>query len=247
MITYGLIGFPLAQSFSQKYFTTKFENERIDARYLNFPIPSIDEFTGLLSHHPYLAGMNVTIPYKEQVIPFLDELDETAKEIGAVNVIKFDWNGDRPRLKGFNTDTLGFVKSLDPLLKPIHTKALILGTGGAAKSVAYSLKKLGIAFRFVSRNPQGTAQVSYDTLTREIMESYHLIINTSPLGMFPNVESCPDIPYDFLTQDHLLYDLVYNPEVTSFLQKGLDKGAQIKNGLEMLYIQADEAWKIWNG
>ncbi|MFT3738973.1 MAG: shikimate dehydrogenase [Breznakibacter sp.] len=246
MDTYGLIGYPLAQSFSQKYFSSKFDIERIDARYLNFSIPSINEFPGLVSHHPYIAGMNVTIPYKEQIIPFLDEIDETAKEIGAVNVINFDWINEKPFLKGYNTDTIGFTRSLLPLLKPMHSKALILGTGGAAKSVAYSLKKLGLIYRFVSRHPQNTAQIGYNDLTAEVMDSHLLIVNTSPLGMFPNINGCPEIPYDFLTSDHLLYDLVYNPEVTTFLRKGLEKGAQIKNGLEMLYIQADEAWKIWN-
>lgn len=246
MKTYGLIGYPLAQSFSQKYFSAKFEKEGINAQYLNFPIPTIDEFKELIGHHPYIAGMNVTIPYKERVIPFLDELDDTAREIGAVNVIKFNWDGTKPHLKGYNSDTIGFYNSLKPLLQPHHTKALILGTGGAAKSVAYSLKKLGISYRFVSRQPHGLGHVTYDQLTREIMESYHLIVNTSPLGMYPNVNASPDIPYQFLGKQHLLYDVVYNPEVTEFLQKGLEQGASIKNGLEMLHLQANAAWEIWN-
>jgi shikimate dehydrogenase len=246
MKTYGLIGYPLAQSFSQKYFSAKFERENINAQYLNFPIPSIDEFKELIEHHPYIAGMNVTIPYKEKVIPFLDGLDDTAIEIGAVNVIKFTWNDGKPNLKGYNSDTIGFTNSLLPLLKPSHNKALILGTGGAAKAVAYSLKKLGIAFRFVSRHPQSTGHVTYDQLTQEILESYHLIINTSPLGMYPNVDASPDIPYHLLGKHHLLYDLVYNPETTQFMQKGLEYGASVKNGLEMLHLQADAAWEIWN-
>jgi shikimate dehydrogenase len=246
MKTFGLIGYPLTQSFSQKYFSAKFEREKTDARYLNFSIASIDELPGLIEHHPYIAGLNVTIPYKEKVFKYLNEVDIVAKEIAAVNVIKFNWNGDKPVLKGFNTDTIGFTNSPLPLLKPNHTKALILGTGGAAKSVAYSLKKLGILYRFVSRNPEGTAQVDYRNLTKEIIETYQLIINTSPLGMFPNIETYPDIPYQFIGPEHLLYDAVYNPEKTAFLAKSEENGATIKNGLEMLHIQAEEAWKIWN-
>ncbi|MBN2167570.1 MAG: shikimate dehydrogenase [Marinilabiliaceae bacterium] len=246
MRTFGLIGYPLSQSFSQKYFTEKFDQENINARYLNFPIASIDELPGLIQHHPYIAGLNVTIPYKEQVFKYLTEIDAIAKDIAAVNVIKFTWNKSHAILKGYNTDTIGFTNSLTPLLKTNHTKALILGTGGAAKSVAYSLKKLGILYRYVSRNPQGSSQVSYNSLTREIIESFPLIINSSPLGMYPNIETYPDIPYMYITNNHLLYDLVYNPEITEFLRRGKEHGAQIKNGLEMLHIQAQEAWKIWN-
>jgi len=246
MKTFGLIGFPLAQSFSQKYFSAKFTNEGIDAQYLNFPIPTIDEFPEILKAHPQLAGMNVTIPYKELVMKFLNDLDDVARDIAAVNVIQFKWDGNKPHLKGFNTDTIGFTRSLQPFLKSQHTNALILGSGGAAKSVAYSLKKLGIDFRFVSRNPQSNNDLSYEVLNAEILNTNKLIINTSPLGMFPNIDSSPDIPYHLINNDHLFYDLVYNPEVTTFLRKGAENGAVIKNGLEMLHIQAEEAWKIWN-
>jgi len=246
MKTFGLIGYPLKQSFSQKFFSEKFESEGMEARYLNFPITSIDEFNGLLKHHPYLAGLNVTIPYKELVIPYLDEINEVAKAIGAVNVIKFKHINNKTHLIGYNTDTIGFINSIKPLLKASHTKALILGTGGAAKSVAYSLKKLGITYRFVSRNPTEPSQVSYANLTSEILDTYHIIVNTSPIGMYPNIDEYPDIPYQHLSPDHLLYDVVYNPELTKFLELGAKQGATIKNGLEMLYIQAEESWKIWN-
>lgn len=246
MKTYGLIGYPLAQSFSQKYFSAKFANEGIDAQYLNFPIPSIDEFTNLLKEHPFIVGMNVTIPYKEQVMRYLNELDDVARDIAAVNVIKLQWKGKTPVLKGFNTDTIGFTNSLKPFLKSYHNKALILGTGGAAKSVAYSLKMLGIEYQYVSRTPKSVNEISYDSLNEAEMIGNKLIINTSPLGMFPNLDSYPNIPYQLVTSEHLFYDLVYNPEVTTFLRKGAENGAVIKNGLEMLYIQAEEAWKIWN-
>lgn len=246
MKTFGLIGYPLTQSFSQKYFTAKFEGEHIDAKYHLFSIPSIDEFPALLNQYKGIVGMNVTIPYKEQVMQFLTHLNPIAAEIGAVNVIKFNWDGPTPVLTGYNTDTIGFSRSLQPFLKPHHTKALILGTGGAAKSVAYSLSKLGIESKYVSRSPSGDDVLAYSQLDAAIMAEYTVIVNSSPLGMYPNVDNCPDIPYQLLTSDHLLYDLVYNPEVTLFLQKGADKGAAIKNGLEMLHIQADEAWKIWN-
>jgi shikimate dehydrogenase len=246
MKKFGLIGYPLAQSFSQKYFSNKFTNEDIDAQYLNFPIPDIREFTSLINDNPELAGMNVTIPYKEQVMQYLNDLDDVARDIAAVNVIRFIRDGNTLKLKGYNTDNIGFTKSLLPFLKPKHTQALILGTGGAAKSVAYSLNKLGIKFLFVSRNPKNGNEISYESLDEAAMNTYKLIINTSPLGMFPNVSTCPDIPYQYVGKDHLFYDLVYNPEITTFLSKGAENGAVIKNGLEMLHIQADEAWKIWN-
>ncbi|ASB50751.1 shikimate dehydrogenase family protein [Alkalitalea saponilacus] len=246
MRTFGLIGYPLSHSFSQGYFTEKFKKEKIDARYLNFPIASISEFKGLLEQHPYLAGLNVTIPYKEQVIPFLDELDEEAGLIGAVNVIKISWNNNKPFLKGFNSDVTGFFNSLTPLIKPEHTKALILGTGGASKAVSHALLKAGILYRFVSRTPKAPSHVSYDSLTPEIISEYKIIINTSPIGMHPNTEEAPDIPYESITENHLVYDLIYNPETTLFMEKAAEKGATIKNGLEMLHLQAEEAWRIWN-
>lgn len=246
MQTFGLIGYPLGHSFSQSYFTEKFKKENIDARYLNFPIPVINELPDLLKKHPYLAGLNVTIPYKQQVIDYLDELDPRAKEIGAVNVIKITWKNKVPYLKGYNSDVIGFSRSITPLLKPLHTKALILGTGGASKAVAYALKQLGLLFRFVSRNPNHPSHVSYQALTPEIIKEYKVIINTTPLGMAPDTDVAPPIPYEGITHEHLAFDLIYNPETTLFLNKCANKGAVIKNGLEMLHLQAEAAWEIFN-
>ena len=246
MKTFGLIGFPLTHSFSQRYFSQKFTDENISARYLNFPISTIDDFPELFTHHPYLAGLNVTIPYKQQVIPYLDELDNAAKEIGAVNVIKIFWDRKTPRLKGYNSDMVGFKNSLTSLLTVEHKKALILGTGGASKAVAEALKQLGINFNYASRTPKNSEILTYNQITANVLSERTLIINTTPLGMFPNSETCPDIPYDSLSPKHLLYDLVYNPEETLFLKKAKAHGAQVKNGLEMLHLQAEEAWRIWN-
>lgn len=246
MRTFGLIGYPLGHSFSQSFFSKKFAEEKIDARYLNFAIPEIGEFKGLLEQHPYLAGLNVTIPYKEQVIPYLDDLDAEAAKIGAVNVIKISWDNNKPFLKGYNSDVKGFVDSIQPMLKPYHSKALILGTGGASKAVAHGLLQCGILFRYVSRTPKAPAHVSYDSLTPEIVSEYKLIINTSPLGMYPRTDEYPPIPYEGLGREHLIYDLIYNPEETIFMKKASEKGAVTKNGLEMLCLQAEEAWRIWN-
>lgn len=246
MKTFGLIGYPLSHSFSQGYFSDKFSREKIDARYLNFAIESIAEFSGLLKQHPYLAGLNVTIPYKQQVIPFLNELDAEASEIGAVNVIKINWQEGKPYLKGYNSDVKGFTGSLEPMLKPFHTKALILGTGGASKAVAHGLLKLGILYRMVSRNPQGPSHVGYNDLTPEIISEYKLIINTSPIGMYPNWNECPAIPFNAIGKEHIIFDLIYNPSETLFMKKAAEKGATTKNGLEMLHLQAEEAWRIWS-
>jgi shikimate dehydrogenase len=246
MRTFGLIGYPLSHSFSQGYFTDKFRNEGIEARYLNFPIASINDFRGLLDQHPYLAGLNVTIPYKEQILPYIDELDEEAAHIGAVNVIKVIWKNKKPLLKGYNSDVKGFLDALQPMLQPWHGKALILGTGGASKAVAHGLLKAGILYRFVSRNPQTPSQVSYDSLTPEIISEYKLIINTSPLGMYPKTDECPDLPYAAISEKHLIYDLIYNPQMTLFMKRAAENGAVVKNGLEMLHLQAEEAWRIWN-
>lgn len=246
MKTYGLIGYPLSHSFSQIYFTGKFSRENIDARYLNFAIENITELPGLLKQHPYLAGLNVTIPYKQQIIPFLDDIDSEAAEIGAVNVIKITWTNGKPNLKGYNSDVKGFMDSLEPMLKPYHSKALILGTGGASRAVAHGLLKAGILYRLVSRNPQGLSQVGYNDLTPEIIDEYKLIINASPIGMYPKVDKYPDIIYDAISDRHLIFDLVYNPEETLFMKKASEKGAVVKNGLEMLHLQAEEAWRIWN-
>lgn len=246
MDKYGLIGYPLGHSFSCNYFNEKFANENIDAQYLNFEIPSITELPQILAEHPELKGLNVTIPYKQQVIPFLDELDKDALAIGAVNVIKvFPLKGGDCKLKGYNSDFIGFSQSIEPLLEPHHTKALVLGTGGASKAITYALTKLGLECTYVSRRPYPNAY-TYQKLTPEIMKEYTVIVNCTPLGMYPHTEQCPDIPYDLLTPNHLLYDLIYNPDITLFMRKGMDKGAVTKNGLEMLLLQAFAAWDIWN-
>ena len=237
----GLIGYPLSHSFSKKYFSEKFDTEQIEGfDYELFPIETIEKLTQLKADQNNLLGLNVTIPYKEQVIPFLDKLSDAAEKIGAVNTIKFQ-NG---KLFGYNTDVIGFKNSLLPLLKTSHKKALILGTGGAAKAVAYVMEELKIDFKYVSRRPK-TGQLTYEDLTQSVIEEYTLIINSTPLGTSPNVTQCPSIPYEFITEGHLLYDLVYNPSITAFMQKGLDKGAVAKNGLDMLIGQAEAAWSIW--
>ena len=243
MKLYGLIGFPLTHSFSKKYFTEKFQRENItDSNYENFPLLSLDEFPGLIHSHPELKGLNVTIPYKEQMLKFLDEIDEAAKEIGAVNTIKIA-DG---KLKGFNTDYLGFMQSIIKILEPHHSHALILGTGGSSKAVGYGLKKMGIDFHYVSRNPEQLEELNYSELDKDAIRSHKLIINTTPLGMFPDVDQCPPISYEFLTASHLLYDLIYNPEETLFLKKGKEQMAKTENGLEMLQLQAERSWEIWN-
>lgn len=242
MKLYGLIGFPLTHSFSKKYFTEKFQQTGIDnCLYENFPLENIDQIKHLLNNTD-LKGLNVTIPYKEQVLPFLDEQNEVVKAIGACNCIKIN-NG---KLKGFNTDVVGFENSIKNFLKPYHTKALIFGTGGAAKAVEYVLQKLNIDYLFVSRKKGTPKTISYHELKVEILQEHLLLINTTPLGMYPKVDDCPDIAYDYLTPQHHLYDLVYNPEKTLFLQKGEMKGATIQNGYEMLILQAEESWRIWN-
>ena len=245
MKKYGLLGYPLGHSFSRNYFNQKFEAERIDAEYLNFEIPEIKEIKNVIKENPELNGLNVTIPYKEQVIPYLDDLDEDARLIGAVNVIKFSKGlFGKAKLKGYNSDIIGFKHSIEPLLKEHHRKALILGTGGASKAVFQGLKQLGVASTFVSRKAKEYC-ITYEEITPKVMEQYTVIVNTTPLGMYPNVNACPDIPYDLLTSDHLLYDLLYNPDETLFMRKGKEKGAVVKNGLEMLLLQAFAAWEIW--
>lgn len=249
MDTYGLIGFPLKHSFSAKFFAEKFLREGIDAEYLNFEIEDIHEIRRVILFHQHMKGLNVTIPYKEKVLPFLHDISPEAEKIGAVNAIKVDRKpGDMYfyRLTGYNTDYIGFRDSLSPLLNPaVHRKALILGTGGASKAVAQALQDLNIDWQYVSRTPQGN-RLTYDMLTPEIMSTHQLIVNASPVGTFPHSDACPDIPYQLLTADHLLYDLVYNPEETLFLKKGKAQGTVTKNGREMLEIQAAAAWEIWN-
>lgn len=242
MKQYGLIGYPLTHSFSKKFFTEKFEKEYLsECRYDSFSIPTIDELVNIIKANPQLRGLNVTIPYKELVISFLDDKTELVKKIKACNCISIK-NG---KLIGYNTDAPAFELSLKEKLKSHHTKALILGTGGAAKAVEYSLRHLGILYKYVSRKPSAKS-FSYEQLTEEVMKEYYLIINTSPLGMHPNIIEAPQIPYQALTSKHYLFDLIYNPAKTLFLQKGEEQGADIKNGYEMLVLQAEESWKIWN-
>ena len=244
METYGLIGKKLEHSFSKRYFTEKFETEGISARYELFELPDISHFPLLVANN-HFSGLNVTIPYKEQVIPFLNELDPVAKTVGAVNTIQFIRSDAHTILKGYNTDIIGFTNSFAPLLQPQHRNALILGTGGASKAVAYALKTLNIDYRFVSRTPSEEIY-SYRQLTKEIIEKYKIIINCTPIGTFPDINAAPEIPYQYLSSEHLLYDLIYNPEKTLFCKLGEEHGATIKNGLDMLYGQAVAAWAIWN-
>ncbi len=260
MRQFGLIGYPLSHSFSQKFFTEKFLQENIvNANYTNFPIPSIESFAALWKENSNLEGLNVTIPYKKEVIPFLQYSSPVVQAIKACNCIR-KFNNE---LYGYNTDVIGFEKSLLPFLEPHHTHALILGTGGAAAAVQWVLQELNIQFQLVSRkenaidgntleentlekNAEMKSSISYEQLNKSLVESHTLIINTSPLGMFPNVNEAPPIAYEGITAKHHLYDLVYNPTETLFMQKGLEKGATVQNGLAMLHIQAEESWAIWN-
>ena len=241
MRRYGLIGYPLSHSFSKKYFEEKFRAEGITGcAYELFPIPEITGLEALLRTQPDLHGLNVTIPYKRSVLPYLDDISNLPLE--ACNCIKIENN----KLTGYNTDVTGFERSFTPLLQPHHTRALILGSGGAAAAVAYCLNKLGIKFSIVSRKPGPDAQLTYQDIDGSLLASHPVIINTTPLGMYPNIHEAPPLLYDALTSGHYLYDLHYNPPKTLFLQKGEEKGAAIKNGLEMLIIQAEESWRIWN-
>lgn len=246
MRTFGLIGFPLSASFSKQFFADKFKKENIaNCRYELHPIPQAKDVLDLIEADPLLCGLNVTIPHKVAVMPYLSELDEAAEKIGAVNCIRINQSGEKPTLKGYNTDAYGFKESLKPLLKPHHTKALIFGDGGAAQAVKYIFKQLQIPFISVVRNVQPNA-VLYSSVTKEVLGEYTILVNTTPLGMLPNTESFPPIPYQHLNQKHLAYDLVYNPEETAFLTKAKAQGATIKNGLEMLHLQAERSWEIWN-
>lgn len=246
MDKYGLIGYPLGHSFSRNFFNDKFREERIDAEYLNFEIPSITDFPSIIAQNPELRGLNVTIPYKQDVMKYLNDITPEAKAIGAVNVVRVDQSKKKPQLIGYNSDVIGFVRSIEPLLRPHHNKALILGTGGASKAIQYGLEhKLGIKTLFVSRGTKDKC-ITYSQLTPEVMKEYEVIVNCSPVGMFPHTDECPDIPYDLLTPNHLLYDLVYNPEETLFMKKGKAQGATVKNGLEMLILQALASWQFWN-
>lgn len=239
----GLIGRHISYSFSKAYFTQKFENEELPLSYENFDIETISEFPSILKNNPDLAGLNVTIPYKQQIIPYLDSLSKEATEIGAVNTIVISSSG---KLTGHNTDAYGFKKSIEPFLKPHHKNALILGTGGASKAIAFTLKELGIPYQYVSRSYNNHAKYMYSDLTEEIICSYQVIINCSPVGTYPNVNEFPNIPYDAISENHLIYDLIYNPLQTKFLFLAEQKGAVTCNGLKMLELQAEKAWEIWN-
>ena len=245
MKQYGLIGFPLTHSFSEKYFAEKFRKEKIgDVKYMNFPLQSIGEIIPLVIDNPEICGLNVTIPYKEQVIPFLDDIDPEANEAGAVNTITISRKKNKIFLKGYNTDIIGFIQSLPADILKKHKNALVLGTGGASKAVVCGLKKLNIKYQLVSRTGKPGC-VTYKDLNEKTIRKNTLIINTTPLGMYPNINSLPDIPYKDLTEKHLLYDLVYNPTETQFMKAGKQNGAVTMNGLLMLKNQAEESWKIW--
>lgn len=243
MAKFGLIGKNIDYSFSRAYFTEKFTSENLEHSYQNFDIQSIDEFPEIIKNTNNLNGLNVTIPYKEQVIPYLNKLNKKAKTIGAVNTIKITKKG---KLIGYNTDYYGFKKAIEPYLKKHHKRALILGTGGASKAIAYALERLGISYNYVSRTISEKASLSYDTLTKSDIQSHQIVVNCTPLGTHPKTNNCPEIPYEAISDKHLLFDLIYNPEETKFLNLGKLKGATICNGYKMLELQAEKAWSIWN-
>lgn len=242
MKRYGLIGYPLTHSFSQKFFSEKFLRDQFsDHVYDNFPIKDISELKQIINSHPDLCGLNVTIPYKKAVLEFLDEQSPAVQSMGACNCIKISHG----KLSGYNTDVIGFEKSLRPFLKPDHSAALILGTGGAAAAVAFVFDQLNISYLFVSRT-KGVNTINYQEIDQDIMDTHHLIVNTTPLGMYPGVEEHPPLPYEWMTSKHHCYDLIYNPAETSFLKKAAAHHATVQNGAEMLIIQAEESWRIWN-
>ena len=246
MDKYGLIGYPLGHSFSIGYHNQRFADEGIDAKYMNFEISNIEQLIEVLSQNPELKGLNVTIPYKEKVMEYLDFISPEARAIGAVNVIRVVHEGSNIVLKGYNSDVIGFTQSIEPMLESYHKKALVLGTGGASKAVAYGLKSLGIEPVFVSRYERpGTIQ--YERITPEVVKEYNVIVNCTPLGMFPKIDTCPQLPYEALDEHNILYDLIYNPDETLFMRRGAEKGASVKNGLEMLLLQAFASWEFWNG
>lgn len=246
MDKYGLIGYPLGHSFSKNYFNEKFSNEMIDAEYINFEIPSIDNFYAVVESNPELKGLNVTIPYKEKVMSFLDYISPEARAIGAVNVIKVEHTAKKgTKLSGYNSDVIGFTKSIAPMITRIHKKALVLGTGGASKAIIYGLKSLGLETQLVSRyKREGTIQ--YEDITPEMIKEYNVIVNCTPCGMYPHTEECPLLPYEAMDSHTILYDLIYNPDETLFMKRGAEYGAQTKNGLEMLLLQAFASWEFWN-
>ena len=246
MDKYGLIGYPLVHSFSISYFNQKFIDEKIDAVYENFEIPTIDLLPEVIDSNPDLRGLNVTIPYKQKVMPFLDAISQEAMALGAVNVIKVTREGGKSRLKGYNSDVIGFTKSIESMLEKFHKKALILGTGGASKAVDYGLKSLGLETVFVSRY-QRPGTIQYEDITPDIIKEYNVIVNCTPCGMYPHTEECPKLPYEAMDNRTILYDLIYNPDTTLFMKKGAEHGANTKNGLEMLLLQAFASWDFWHG
>ena len=246
MEKYGLIGYPLGHSFSISYFNQRFQDEGIDAVYENFEIPSIEALDEVIGANPELKGLNVTIPYKEKVIPYLDSITQEARAIGAVNVIKVTHEGRNTKLKGFNSDVIGFTKSIEPMLeKKWHKKALILGTGGASKAINFGLHHLGLETVFVSRYERPDT-IQYDKITPDVVKEYNVIVNCTPLGMYPKTEECPQLPYEAMDSHTILYDLIYNPDETLFMKRGARYGAQTKNGLEMLLLQAFASWEFWH-
>ncbi|CAI8415712.1 MAG: Shikimate dehydrogenase (NADP(+)) [Flavobacterium sp. SCGC AAA160-P02] len=244
-VIYGLVGKDISYSFSKVFFSDKFINLGLkDHEYMNFDIEKIDDLSKIVDGFGIsLKGFNVTIPYKQDIIRYIDNIDAAAKEIGAVNTVRITSKG---HLKGYNTDVVGFKKSIYPLLKPHHTKALILGTGGASKAISYVFKQLGIDYLKVSRQASNKEEIFYSNITKELLNEYTIIVNSSPVGTFPNRSHKPAIPYQYITNKHLLFDLIYNPKQTAFLKEGVKNGAQIKNGFEMLELQAEESWRIWN-
>lgn len=245
MDKYGIIGFPLGHSFSPGFFNDKFRNEGIDAVYERYELPQIDLLPEVIASNPELCGLNVTIPYKQQIMQYLDELSEEAREIGAVNVVKVTHNGKKVHLKGFNSDVIGFSRSIEPLLEKYHKKALILGTGGASQAVDYGLRQLGLETIKVSRYERPDT-IQYEKITADVIREYNVIINCTPVGMYPNTEECPNLPYEAMDSQTLLYDLIYNPDITLFMKKGMERGAIVKNGLEMLLLQAYASWEFWH-
>ena len=246
MEKYGLIGYPLGHSFSISYFNQKFKDEDIDAVYENYEIPSIDALSEVLDMNPELCGLNVTIPYKEKVLPFLDNISPEARAIGAVNVIRVTHQGKEVKLKGYNSDVIGFTKSIEPMLdKKWHQKALILGTGGASKAIDYGLRNLGLETVFVSRYEKPDT-ICYQDITPDIVKEYNVIVNCTPVGMYPKTEECPQLPYEAMDSHTILYELIYNPDETLFMKRGAQYGAMTKNGLEMLLLQAFASWEFWH-
>lgn len=245
MDKYGLIGYPLGHSFSISYHNQRFADEGINAKYVNFEIPSIDELPEVLSSNPELKGLNVTIPYKEKVMEFLDYISPKARAVGAVNVIKVIHEGKNIILKGYNSDVIGFTESIEPMLEPCHKKALILGTGGASKAVNYGLRSLGLETVYVSRYERPNT-IQYDKITPDVVREYNVIVNCTPVGMYPHSDECPLLPYEAMDENNILYDLIYNPDETLFMKRGAQHGAQTKNGLEMLLLQAFASWEFWN-